>query len=50
VMPGAQLVADNTARMILDGASAIVLHGNAVLKARKRDVKKLKRKGRIRSL
>jgi hypothetical protein len=47
LLPGAVLSLANKARVLADGSSRIVLHGSAVLKATRKQLKKLNRRGRV---
>lgn len=48
IMPGATLELDNAAKLVIENGCAIILHGDGALKAKKRLVRKLRRKGKIR--
>ncbi len=49
VMPGAILELDSKAQINVEDGCAIITHGDGVLKAKKKILKKLKRKGRLRT-
>lgn len=47
VMPGAELFLDRRAKLVVDTGAGIVLHGNAVLNAKRSTLKKLRKKGKL---
>ena len=50
VMPGATLVLDNAAKLTVDAGCAVITHGDGAVKAKKRVLKRLKKKGRLKNL
>ena len=50
VMPGAEVSLDPSAKLSVDASSRIILHGTAHLTGKSRMIRKLKKKGRIRSV
>ena len=50
VMPGATLELDNAAKLSVDNGCAIITHGDGTVKAKKRVLKKLKKKGKLKAM